>query len=306
MHALTHRHRFNLHPSTILTYVTVALAVLTVLFVAYGANRLESSVGGDYLQALSNTGTFILQYLPTLVLVGSLTIAVLTYRSDLTVKRVDRFGKAVEQVGNQESASVRCGGIYSMERIAYEDPKYWSSLEAVLCAFLHERQPSKEKPVSPDVQAALNVLTRRAGRDVKDRWPAIDLSGINLQQAEFINGNLGRMIFDGANLQGADLTDSVLRRTSFRGANLQCATFSGSKAIQTDFVGAVLYRSRFLNADVKGADFNGAKLAGSTLLKAKNLDQTKQLKNVASHPNESPPVQIICTGRDSAETNPNG
>jgi len=63
----------------------------------------------------------------------------------------ERFTRAIEQLGNEESMAVRLGGIYALERIAKDSEKdHWIAME-VLTAYVREKafrsdsDPTKEK-----------------------------------------------------------------------------------------------------------------------------------------------------------------
>jgi hypothetical protein len=62
----------------------------------------------------------------------------------------ERFTRAVEQLGNKESLTIRLGGIYALERIAQDSERdHWTVME-VLCSFVRtvaERQAEAERQV---------------------------------------------------------------------------------------------------------------------------------------------------------------
>jgi len=66
----------------------------------------------------------------------------------------ERFSKAVEQLGNEESITVRLGAIYSLERIAKDSKDdHWTIME-VLTAFIREKSNDNREPdakISQDI-----------------------------------------------------------------------------------------------------------------------------------------------------------
>lgn len=118
----------------------------------------------------------------------------------------ERFSKAVEQLGNEESRTVRLGAIYSLERIA-KDSKYdhWTIME-VLTAFIREKSHDNREPdstISQDIQTALTVIGRRnTENDLENE--RIDLRGANLNGANLSKAKLDRANFKKAELNGAD------------------------------------------------------------------------------------------------------
>jgi len=80
----------------------------------------------------------------------------------------DRYTKAIEQLGSKE-IDVRIGGIYALERIAYDSERDHPTVMEVLATFVRDHSPEQwplptvheagAKPTGrktrPDVQAAL-------------------------------------------------------------------------------------------------------------------------------------------------------
>lgn len=61
----------------------------------------------------------------------------------------DRFGKAVEQLGQEDQPgqarlSIRLGGIYALQRLMFDSPRDEPTIIEVLCAFVrsHAQAPS--------------------------------------------------------------------------------------------------------------------------------------------------------------------
>jgi hypothetical protein len=91
-----------------------------------------------------------------LLLFGTAAISFLNLRAtqrDVEIaesKQVtDRFSKAVEMLGNENSVYIRLGGVYALERIANDakdsDQDYWQVME-VLTAYVREKAKQSPQP----------------------------------------------------------------------------------------------------------------------------------------------------------------
>nr|WP_290224229.1 pentapeptide repeat-containing protein [Trichocoleus desertorum] len=204
--------------------------------------------------------------------------------AELTEERLitERFGKAVEQLGN-ESLQIRLGGIYALERIAKDsDSDYWPVME-VLTAFIREDTRSREGKVmgklqnfsiSTDIQAALTVLGRRAKSYGKGEKYRVDLGGTdlrganllgaNFEGANFRNSNLQRVYFEEANLTGAMLKGVQLQGASLTRANLSNALLWEVDLEKTFVIDANFQQATIMNANLRNAQFWGVEFQGAT------------------------------------------
>lgn len=186
----------------------------------------------------------------------------------------ERFSKAVEQLGNKESITVRLGAIYSLERIAKDSPNdHWTIME-VLTAFIREKSHDKSKPnseISQDIQAALTVIGRRnTENDIKDE--RLYLNKTNLSGAELRNANFSNIYFYETKFNGANLY-----RAKFNNALLGSTDFTGSHLLQADFTGADISDAKFI--DDNQSDLK-TKITVEQILKAKNWDKAKYNPNI--------------------------
>lgn len=93
---------------------------------------------------------------------------------------VERFNKAVEMLGKNDSIHLRLGGIYALESIAADsnkdapDENYRQVLE-VLTAFVRENAPypPKEQATQADTQATLTEQSPEAGDNTKKELPSL-------------------------------------------------------------------------------------------------------------------------------------
>lgn len=277
------------------------LFVVVLALVLWAPNLLADVARQDKSQALLEARGYVLQVMPTIVLLGGLVMTLVTYLFNRSAKRADRFEAAVELVGKSESAAARCGGIYALRAIAVEDVSYQSTVEQVLSAFVREHLPIAKRDGKSDVQtfanvvdvqAAVNVLGDFPRREQRDDWVALDFSGIDFRGIDLSSGNFGRMNFDRADLRGVDLSNSTLARASFHGAQMQGANLAGARAWNADFSDATLLHAKFESTDVRGADVSDAELEGSTIRKARNFGQIENVGKVKSLPADDIPDSI--------------
>jgi hypothetical protein len=126
----------------------------------------------------------------------------------------ERFSKSIEHLGS-DKIDIRLGGIYALEQIAIDSPKYHWTIVEIINAFIREKRPlDSVGRVSVDIQAALSVLGRRkASQDPVGK--NIDLRKVNLEGIEIPTANLQGANLQGANLQGANLQGVNLRHVDF-------------------------------------------------------------------------------------------
>jgi hypothetical protein len=196
----------------------------------------------------------------------------------------EQFSRATDQLGH-DRPGVRVAAIYTLEQIASMSPELRDSIHQLLSAYVRAESPwSHHDPVTltaiepdlestpatlpmlkvraPDVQAAMQVLTRGANitTEVIDLQGGVDLRAAHLNGANLRRANLGRGTFVGAELIKADLSDAWLRRVSFRGAWL----------IDANLRGAILQ-----DADLRGTDLTGADLSSADVRRATFDESTK-------------------------------
>ncbi|MGM0883645.1 MAG: pentapeptide repeat-containing protein [Bacillota bacterium] len=121
----------------------------------------------------------------------------------------------------------------------------------------------------------------------------LDLSGIQLVNAELNGANLSHVIFKEANMEGADLSQTVLIGTRFEAANLAGCNFDGATSTDGEnaayFSGAYMFGTRMSNVTLNGSYFSNAHFYGSYTGKDKDgnevtskatLEGNTNLKNV--------------------------
>jgi hypothetical protein len=227
----------------------VAVGLLTVVVLAFGPlpeRVLAHTIGlsaADRVKAEADVRASVLQAVAgTLLVVGAVTawrqmlIARGQHRLSRRTAITEAFAKAVEHLGDAGSSAIRLGGIYSLDRVAEDDPAEGRRVGEILSAFVRERAVAT--PPDREVVAAVSVLVRR------DWSGPIDLSGAALGALD---------------LAGSSLAGAVLRATDLRGAQLRHARLRGADLRHADLRGADLQA-----ADLREACLDGAKLSGAT------------------------------------------
>jgi hypothetical protein len=200
----------------------------------------------------------------------------------------ERFTRAIEQLGatndrGENKLEIRLGGIYALERIAWDSPERdYSTVIEVLTAYVREnttqalgssegssdeasplhplrrwlrsaakadkvaKQPAPLEPTA-DIEAILDVLRR-----TQARVPGKDHTSLDLHEANLMGANLNKANLVGANLQGAFLLGANLQGAFLlRGANLD---------------GAFLQVADLTAANLQGAEVTDEQLADTRSL----------------------------------------
>jgi hypothetical protein len=171
----------------------------------------------------------------------------------------ERFTRAIEHLGNQQSSVIRLGAIYSLERIAGDSERdHWVVME-VLAAFVREtaslsKHENSIEPISEEIQAALTVIKRRdVNKDPK--YSSLDLSRTYLRKANFRGETVKNLFFYKCSSRFSDLSN-----IDFTKSNLSLADFSSAKIIASNFTNANLSSADFSNALTENANFSSANL----------------------------------------------
>lgn len=209
--------------------------------------------------------------------------------SDAAERRVtELYSKAVEQLGS-DKAAVRLGGLYSLERVAQNNPVHRQSIVDVICAYL--RMPSavaakmnSSKVITAQTKsAAEELLVRKAAQEMLARhfktlnfdtgeplpspeyWGRlkINLSGASLHSFDFWHCHVEEAIFTGAEFHGY---------VQFHGCTFDRRAF---------FSDAKVYGEAYIVAcDFKGvAWFDDTKFYGDTYFEGSTFDAYVTLEN---------------------------
>ena len=211
------------------------------------------------------------------VLAGSVAAAI-SYRSqrikekELFVQEdgrfTDRFTRAIEQLGNNDSIAVRIGGVYALDRLAHDSPADRQRIVDVMTSRIREQAPDLEtvsssslRKLPEDITAIIKVLKRLSTlyRDIDIVLTGANLNGADLTWANLTGANLNGVNLTGAHLNGANLTGARLNRAKLRGTNL----------IGANLTGAPLSGAKLIRANLNGANLRSAVLRAANLTGAK-------------------------------------
>jgi Pentapeptide repeats (8 copies) len=206
------------------------------------------------LQLEQSIRTTVLQAVGGLLLVSGAVATwrqVVTARQTLTLSQsimaTDVFAKAVENLASDSSIS-RVGAVYTLDRIARDQPDERTRITALLTAFVRSAPENPLNNIGPDVQTALDVL---------------------------VTGQYGPLNLDDACLRGAALSQANLKCASLRSAALNHAVLVRADLRDASLVDANLRGANLRSADIRGSDLNGADLTGATTEGVISSDYTR-------------------------------
>lgn len=211
----------------------------------------------------------------------------------------ERFSRAIDQLGTYK-LEIQLGGIFALERIAWDFPKeHWAIME-ILTAYIRENAKLESNgvrkiplPVKPngrrnghhqveraptDIQAILTVIGRR-------RWIQQEIKHLkilNLRKCNLPHADLRRAFLERANFRASSLEQANLAEAKLAGVFLGEVNLTGANLANADLTSANLSGANLSGANLKGADLSGANLSGTNLngaslskaqLKAANLSQ---------------------------------
>jgi uncharacterized protein YjbI with pentapeptide repeats len=228
--------------------------------------RAESDFRGHLITALGG-----------LVLAAGAYFTGRTFALNREGQITERFTRGVEQLANKEQLDIRLGGIYALERIAWDSETHYEPVME-LTAFLREHarwkddgaasaarapgQPLKVPELRADFQAAATVLGRRnvtlerkASRSDEGEPYHLILRGVDLRGAKLRRAILRDVRFENAHLEladlrGASLEDAHLQRTHLQGARLDSSL---TRLDRAQMQGAQLQEARLTWAHLEDA-----------------------------------------------------
>lgn len=186
----------------------------------------------------------------------------------------DRHDRAVEALGKSGAANLqaRIGGLYALERLANDSPvdepvivEEINTFARIAAAKPHGR--CSGRPVAPDVQTALTVLSRRDLRHDGDI--RLDLSDTCLTSAELGGAELAGARLTGADLRYARLGGAQLANTTLDGADLRSARLDLAHLAGASLTGARLSDANLFAADLTDAALDEADLGRANIQRAK-------------------------------------
>jgi uncharacterized protein YjbI with pentapeptide repeats len=219
----------------------------------------------------------------------------------------NQVSKGFEQLANDNSVTMRLGGLYALEGVMNTSSDYHQPVLEALCAFVRGgtvvlTEGVKRSPAT-DIQTALTVIGRRKpgvgdvslarvkipGADLSDaklrgaNLRDADLGATNLHNADMSSADLRRANLSGADMSGADLHDAYLFSANLRGADL-----GGGDLGSADLGSADLH-----DADLRDANLRGAYLTRTDLSDVRNLTQAQLDQASCGTDAKLPPGKIL-------------
>lgn len=267
-------------------FVVVFLLVLVALpFVVIKAPSIFAYFGADAANESVQSGT---QRQALLLLFGGILAALtavlsyLRHRRENAALEIDRdrhwtsrYTEAVKQLGD-DSPTINYGGIYALQRLAFESTPYANPWMVLQLLSAHIREKSAEpRELHDQANGRLLEVDRTAVAALKaldslsmNRLAPVDLTRTYLAKVDLRHGFLQGVNFSGAVLSGADLSLSRSQHCSFNDAVLVDADLSSADLTRASFVQADLRGASLEGVNLEGCDINGADLTGAAFQNA--------------------------------------
>jgi uncharacterized protein YjbI with pentapeptide repeats len=267
-----------------------------ILAIKKDATTIQNGIYTNLIQAFGGLFVVVTAYLGyENFKIGKRTLGIAGDRLDLdraasqqTLKisedkqTTERFSNAIEHLGH-ETVDIRLGGIYALEQIAINSPKYHWIIIEILSAFIREKSTLNKPDISGiipvqelrvDVKACVTVICRRTIN--QDESKIIDLRRVYLENIEIDKkANLHKADLREANLHKADLSEADLSEAILNGTNLGEANLNEAilykaklnKAILNKAIlnKAILNKAKLKEANLREAILHGANLSEATL-----------------------------------------
>ena len=207
----------------------------------------------------------------------------------------ERYQRGAEMLGS-EVLGVRMAGIYSLQRLAEENPEqYHIQVMQLLCSFVRNPVGDQESPVRTlltketiprlreDIQAVLDVIGSRSQTGIAiervTKSFSLDFRDAHLAGARLNAHNFSGGIFSGVDLSWASLkstkldfailSNAHLSHADLRNGHFSFAFLDFSSLTNCDFDGADLSRTNAFCSDLSDSSFSRASLSGAFLSRSK-------------------------------------
>jgi hypothetical protein len=238
------------------------------------------------------------------VAIGTFRVSQQTLQANTRQQASDRFGKGIEHLGS-DNLDVRLGGIYALDKLAWDTPAEHTDVYNVLTSFVRghavvgkdscaDSNPLAAVPNSPtrsplaaspasfspapssavastdprpteDIQTVIYLVGRR-DRHYDAANESVDLSHTCLRGASFLAETVAN--YSDISMNSADLRKANLALAKLENAYFYGATLDDALIMGAKLRGARLAYAHLWRAGLSGADLRGAHLANADLTKA--------------------------------------
>lgn len=210
------------------------------------------------------------------------------YETDRERLQNETYVRAIDQLGNRNSSTIRTAAIVSLGRQAVSDTRYLGEILEVLTSYVREAAPKPrisakvrdeyrrksmvlgaseetrgdpELKILPDIHAAMFEISRLSDLIIKHKIS--DTTNVNIRNCQLSGGifrgySLIFVNFSNSELRSTSMQNAILEKADFSGADLSDAKLGGAKCDEADFSDAILTKARFSGAELRGAIFKGA------------------------------------------------
>ena len=281
--------------------VLVVLVLMAIVLIRLGPQWLTDTEGLDPVprdEARGRTRTALFAMLAGVIALIGATYTARTFALNRRGQITERFTRAIDQLGD-DKMEIRLGGIYALERIAYESSDEHGPILEVLTAYVRENSPwpprhphaTTEAAPAPqadheseiqgtpqdddtppeasvDIKAILTVLSRRDRTHEHKAPVSLDLARTNLRGVQARKIDLRSANLAGAQLQEANLADAQLQGASLADAQLRRASLRDAQLQGATLADAQLLGARLAGAQLQEANLFAAQLRGAILIDA--------------------------------------
>ena len=210
-----------------------------------------------------------------------------------------KLATGIEKLGSADADS-RIDSITALEKLStQESGKYQPKILEALSGYVRNQAPWNpnvaRNHVEKDVQLALTTIARIPKRDDQGNYYKVDMHNVDISGANLESAN-----FEGVILWGSNLRNVILSRANLRQADLGGVDFTGASLEMADLEGAYLWRS-FLppnrsticqSTRMAGANLKNAHLEAAILTNAIDLTQI-QINQAIVNENTTLPSGIV-------------
>lgn len=235
----------------IILFLLMIAAYFLLVYPKRESKKLNDELSFKRHEAEVANRSAVAQMLGGALVLAGLYFSAKTYSLTRDGQITERLVKSLELL-KSEAKDAQLGGIYALERIAFDSEQDHATIFSILCARARRLSIAESQSAQPhdaeSMQAIAEVVSRRKMAHESENSRYLDLRDLRAPETFLFRASLHRI-----NLKDADLNASDLRSTNWNSIyaeGLQCK-------------GCVMTGARFgANVNFKNARFDGANLQG--------------------------------------------